>query len=230
MKKLFKWIASKLSPAKASVQSSPSKQNIPKPDAGGLVEGTHAWYREMYKQCKPRPGYEAAIEKDARTVLKNKARYEIVSKELGVPWYVIGGYHFKEGSCDFNKILHNGQKILGTGKKTTIKPLNRGPFKTWEEAAIDALILKKYHQNKDWELGNLLYLAERYNGTGYLTGAGKADTSPYLWARTNINDGAGKYVVDGKYDPNYTTLKTTGYAAILKWLEDSGHITIARKS
>jgi len=76
------------------------------------------------------------------------------------------------------------------------------------------------------DIGDILYALERYNGSGYISGAGKAETSPYLWACSNINDDAGKYVSDGKFDSNASTQSSAGAAVILKELYKQGKFKI----
>jgi hypothetical protein len=79
-------------------------------------------------------------------------------------------------------------------------PAGRGPFKSWEEAAIDALINCAPHgaSNKDWSIGGTLTLLEQYNGLGY---AARGKPSPYIWSGTNQYQ-SGKFVRDGMYDPD----------------------------
>lgn len=158
------------------------------------------------------------INAQAAKIIANKARYEAVSKKTGVPWDVIGVIHYRESSGSFAGVLHNGQKIIGTGKKTTLVPKGRGPFSTWEDAAIDAL--SKCHpylaKNTDWSLGTTLDKLEAYNGLGYRN---KGRPSPYLWAGTDQYV-KGKYVADGKYDPNHVD-KQLGCAAILMKIRDT---------
>lgn len=157
------------------------------------------------------------INAQAAKIAANRGRYTPVSKATGVPWDVIGVIHYRESSNDFAGVLHNGQKIIGTGKKTTLVPKGRGPFSTWEEAAIDAL----YHAgpkaalNKDWSIGATLDILERYNGLGYRN---KGLPSPYLWAGTDQYV-KGKYIADGKYDPNHVD-QQLGVAALLMKLRE----------
>lgn len=152
------------------------------------------------------------INAQAAKIEANRARYEAVAAKTGVPWDVIGVIHYRESSGSFAGVLHNGQKIIGTGKKTTIVPKGRGPFKSWEEAAVDALM--NCHpfagKNKDWSIAGTLDLLERYNGLGYRN---KGLPSPYLWAGTDQYV-KGKYVADGKYDPNHVD-QQLGVAALL---------------
>lgn len=154
----------------------------------------------------------AEARKVAERLSKSKVRYKSASSLTGVPWFVIAVIHQRESSGSFAGVLHNGQKIIGTGRKTTIVPKGRGPFASWEAAAVDAL--KNCHpyaaNNRDWSVKGTLDLLERYNGLGYRN---KGLPSPYLWAGTNQYQ-KGKYIADGKYDPNHVD-KQLGCAAIL---------------
>lgn len=130
--------------------------------------------------------------------IHGKARYEKVGKALGIPWWFIAILHHRESSGDFAGVLHNGEKIIGTGRKTRLVPAGRGPFNSWEEAAIDALRLKGLHNIRDWSLERVCYEAERFNGFGYYF---HNVPSAYLWSYSNIYKG-GKYIADGVWDSN----------------------------
>jgi len=136
----------------------------------------------------------------AKKLVANKARYQAVEALTGVPWWFIAVVHNRESGADFRGVLHNGEKILGTGKKTKLVPKGRGPFTTWEEAAVDALKNCGPYaaKNKDWSVGGTLTLLEQYNGLGYFN---KGLPSPYVWAGTDQYS-KGKYVADGKFDAN----------------------------
>lgn len=152
------------------------------------------------------------IEAQAAKIRANRSRYEAVSDKTGVPWDVIAVIHYRESSNNFGGVLHNGEHIIGTGRKTTLVPKGRGPFTTWEDAAIDALVNCAPYaaRNKDWSIGKTLDLLEAYNGLGYRK---KGLPSPYLWAGTDQYE-RGKYVADGKFDPNVVD-KQLGTAALL---------------
>ena len=158
------------------------------------------------------------INAQAAKIAAKRHRYEPVSKATGVPWDVIGVIHYREASGSFEGVLHNGQKIIGKGTKTTIVPKGRGPFSTWEEAAIDALVTAPPYaaKNTDWSIGGTLDLLEKYNGLGYRK---KGLPSPYLWAGTDQYV-KGKYVADGKYDPTHVD-KQLGVAPILMKLREA---------
>ena len=153
----------------------------------------------------------------ADRLMFHKPRYEAVSKALkekgyDIPWEFIAVAHNRESNGDFTTYLGNGQKLT---KKTTIVPKGRGPFSTWEEGAIDALLYAPPYaaKNKDWSIGGILTKLEEYNGLGYAT---KGIPSPYLWAGTNQYV-KGKYVADGKYDPNHVDTQL-GCAGLLRFM------------
>lgn len=129
-------------------------------------------------------------------ILKNRTRYQKVSKKTGVPWLVVGIIHLMECNLIFTRGLHNGQHWK---KVTTIVPKGRGPFSSWEAAAIDALEMKKNIMPPVWTHGSIGKFFEQYNGLGY---AKKGVNSPYLWSKSKHGEGVGKYGSDGKYDPN----------------------------
>lgn len=141
-----------------------------------------------------------------------KTRYQAVEKETGVPWWFVGVVHYRESNLDFNTYLGNGQAL---SKKTTIVPKGRGPFTTWEEGAVDALVNCSPYaaKNKKWDVGSSLELLEKYNGLGYFN---KGLPSPYLWSGTDQYV-SGKYVSDGKYSATAVD-KQLGVAGILKFL------------
>lgn len=157
------------------------------------------------------------INAQAEKILKNRATYEKVSKKTGVPWDVIGVIHYRESSGDFRGVLHNGERIIGTGKKTVLVPKGRGPFKTWEEAAVDALMNAHPYagKHKDWSIAGTLDILERYNGLGYRN---RGLPSPYLWAGTDQYV-KGKFVRDGVFDANHVD-KQLGVAPILMKLRE----------
>lgn len=148
----------------------------------------------------------------------NKAPYQAVQDEIGVPWQMVAVIHVREaGETDigqWKRCLHNGERIIGTGRKTKLVPAGRGPFSTWHAAAIDALKQKGFDKIKSWPVSRVLWGLEPYNGYGYRN---KGLNSPYLWASTNHQQ-RGKYVADGVFDPSVMDTQI-GCAALLKYLE-----------
>jgi len=159
---------------------------------------------------------KVAANREAKKIIDNKVVYKAIEKQTGVPWFCIGIIHTREaGSVDVGRwlcCLHNGEKIIGTGRKTRLVPADRGPFATFEEAAADAL---KGYKGTKWSVEFLAYTLEKFNGFGYRS---KGIPSPYLWGATNKQK-RGKYVSDGVYDPN-TMDSQVGGMAILKSMMD----------
>jgi len=117
--------------------------------------------------------------------------------KTGVPWPVIAVIHERECSQDWTASLAQGDPW---NRISVHVPAGRGPFRSWEEAAIDALdkCAPYAARNKDWSIGGLLTTLEEYNGLGY---AARGVPSPYVWAGTDQYR-SGKYIRDGVYDPD----------------------------
>lgn len=159
---------------------------------------------------------QAPARAEAQKILNNKTRYKQLEAKTGVPWFCIGIIHTREaGSVDVGRFLcclHNGQKIIGTGRKTTIVPIGKGPFATFEDAAIDAL---QGYKGTKWSVELLAYTLEKFNGFGYRN---KGIPSPYLWGATNRQK-SGKYVADGVYDANVMDTQVGGMAILKSMME-----------
>lgn len=153
-------------------------------------------YTNFWRDMQPQN--VGILDSAAAKILRSKARYEKVGRQLGVPWWFIAICHWRESSGNFAGVLHNGEHIIGTGRKTRLVPAGRGPFSSWEEAAVDALRLKGLHNIREWSVERVCYEAERFNGFGYYF---HGVPSAYLWSFSNIYKG-GKYVADGVWDPS----------------------------
>ena len=176
-------------------------------------EATKRGYLNLWNKCELDKPRIPEIDKQLDVIGANVEKYKSVEAETGVPWFWIACTHYRESSLDFRSVLHNGEKIIGTGKKTSLVPAGRGPFYSWEEAAIDAVTSPPHKLDKidDWPVARCLYEFERYNGWGYMG----RENSPYVWAGTTMSDETGKYVRDHVYDQNAVE-KQLGCAALLK--------------
>jgi lysozyme family protein len=140
----------------------------------------------------------------AKRLVAAKERYLAVSARTGIPYPFIAVTHQRESSQNWQRSLAQGDPW---NQESTHVPAKRGPFKSWEDAAYDALVNCGPYaaRNKDWSIGGLLTLLERYNGLGYFTGPLKgrypSQPSPYIWAGTDQYS-RGKYVADGVFDPS----------------------------
>lgn len=136
-----------------------------------------------------------------------------------IKWYHICPMHQMEGELNFNTYLGNGQSIF---KKTTIVPKGRGPFSSFYYGAIDAIRYDKLDKIMDWSIGNTLTVFTGFNGFGYYLYRGI--NTPYVFSGTNHYT-KGKYVSDGKYDPNCVSAQI-GIAPIFKRLLEKEKIQI----
>jgi len=182
-------------------------------------------YTDTYNKALVRQKFLPELGVVKTRILSGKARYEAVAGILanGIPWWFIGITHFMEAGHfwpkQFNYHLHCGDPLTA---RTVHVPKGRpkadpiaGPGKpyTWEESALDALRYMGYDKVKDWSLENCLVLFEKFNGLGYKK---RKVANPYLWSFTTEYE-KGKYVLDGKFDPNAVS-KQAGVAAIMKIL------------
>lgn len=133
----------------------------------------------------------------AHRLVAAKQRYITVQNRTGVPWFFIAVIHEREASQNFNTQLGQGDPLHS---KSVHVPVGRGPFDTWEDGAIDALVKCSPFsaRNMDWSPGGLLTETEKYNGLAY---ANHGVPSPYVWSGTNQYI-AGKILVDhGPIEP-----------------------------
>lgn len=133
----------------------------------------------------------------AHNLVKEKTSYQRVEAATGVPWFVVAVIHQRESSQNWSKSIAQGDPWNAVSTRV---PAGRGPFKSWYDAAIDALVncAPKAATWSDWSPGGALTLLEQYNGLGY---AYKGVPSPYIWSGTDQYK-SGKYVADHVYDPN----------------------------
>lgn len=129
--------------------------------------------------------------------LTAKQMYQEVQTLTNVPWWFTAVAHERECSQDWHGSLAQGDPW---NQRSTHVPKNRGPFKSWVEAAVDALVhcAPFAASNRDWSIGGALEKLEEYNGLGY---AARGIASPYIWSGTDQYHG-GKYVRDGVFDVN----------------------------
>lgn len=147
----------------------------------------------------------------------NKQVYQSIANKVNaaMPYYFIAILHARESGCNFRTHLHNGDSL---NQRTINVPTNRpkaapanGTTYTFEESAIDALMIKGLDKWKDWSVAGMIYLFERYNGFGY---ARRKKNNPYVWSGTQHYT-AGKYVADGVFSSTAVD-KQIGAATLLK--------------
>lgn len=155
------------------------------------------------------PKWVHKLDQVAHRLVDSKQRYVTVQNATKVPWPFIAVTHQRESGQDWTRSLAQGDRF---DRVSTHVPRGRGPFKSWEAAAIDALVECPPHasHNTDWSIGGTLTLLESYNGLGYFK---RGLPSPYIWSFTDQYK-SGKYIRDGVFDPNKVD-EQTGCAGLL---------------
>lgn len=163
------------------------------------------------------PDVPYKIEVKVQRMISNKQRYLNIAHKFQNPikWFHIGLIHELECSQNFNCYLGNGQPF---NRKTTIVPKGRGAFSSFEAGAIDAIRYEGLDKEKDWSVGNFLYIAEGFNGYGY--SKYKGINSPYIWSGTDKYI-SGRYIADSVYSKT-TVSQQIGIAPLLRRLIELG--------
>lgn len=171
------------------------------------------YYENLWSTMEILPSKLPVVRGVARMIHNHAPAYQEVEEATGVPWQVVGCIHYRESGFRWDTVLHNGEAIIGTGKKTRLVPRGKGPFGTWQAAAIDAL--SGIARRDDWPIEIVLRTLEGYNGWGYQ----KHDkASPYIWSYTNHGVGTGYYTSDGHYDATAVN-QQSGCAPLLSLLD-----------
>lgn len=216
IKNLFKKKEVPTIPAKAPLPEIPSGQDLSNFDAAVkytlLNEGvlSDKSDSEILNLIEIKNEYQSQLETEVNHALQNKHRYQDVSSKTGVPWEAIKAIHYREASNDFGTCLHNGDPLPGPTKHV---PKGRGPFNSWEDAAVDALLIEKSKFPNKWDMAGTLNFLEKYNGLGYRN---RGMASPYLYAGTTAYT-SGLFVDDGVLDKSKVDHRL-GCAVILKKL------------
>ncbi len=181
-------------------------------------------YQHLYDTAEINGQKIPELKSVVKRIREGQPRYELVAQALGngIPWWFIGITHFMEAGAfkfPFNYHLHCGDPLTA---RTVHVPKGRpkadpvagiGKAYGWEESALDALNYMGYDRQTVWDIPACLFLFEKFNGLGYNK---RGMLSPYLWSYTN-HYVKGKFVLDGKFDPEAVS-KQPGCAAILKLL------------
>ncbi len=174
-------------------------------------------YVQLWADCSVTPLRLAEVTQVALRLVEQRAKltYQHVENLTSVPWWVVALIHEREASQAWWANIANGQPW---NKITTAVPRGRGPFKSWLDAAVDALTktpiytLRRVSDWKDWSAAGALIILEMYNGFGYELY--HHEWSPYIWAATNHEE-RGKYETDGHYNASVWDMQL-GCAAMLK--------------
>ena len=187
-----------------------------------LTQGLKQEYLNLFSQCWPRDDKLDQVLSITSEIVKAKSRYQDVSNETNVPWYVVALLHHLESQGDFAAHLHNGDPL--TAKTIHVphgRPSQSEPPFTWEHSAADALVLSGITAWTDWTVPGLLFKLEGHNGWGYRKYHPEVK-SPYLWASSNLY-ASGEYDASGRFDPQKISNRY-GAAVLLKILFNQGKV------
>jgi lysozyme family protein len=215
-------------PRAAAPGDSEEDEDAPDPDpvldaaaaASPVKASLYKEYAHLFDTCLIRPSHLQAVARQTKRVVDNRAIYEQTSGQSNVPWWFIGAIHSLESSLNFERHPHNGDPLTArTVRVPKGRPDAGDPPFTFAQSAADWLTLKKLDRWPDWSIPAALYKMELNNGLGYRKHHPDV-LSPYLWSFTNHYT-KGKYVADGRFDPNAVS-KQVGGAAILRLLVSEG--------
>jgi lysozyme family protein len=163
-------------------------------------EALEGEYTAQIARASIRPECEHLLEVTGERLLHDKPVYLRIFEATGVPIAGLMALAEREMSGNLHCYLGNGQRLT---KRTTIVPLNRGPFPDTEEGfiagALDALQLDGLDQVAkmpgSWSLPRFAYESEHWNGWGY-----RPRPSPYVFGGTTVQQ-PGKFIRDHVYSP-----------------------------
>lgn len=179
-----------------------------------MRDASPEYYEELFETIEYLPDRMPEIAAATALVFKGKDDYERVAVRVSLPWYVVGAIHLMEASCSWKMNLLNGQPL---DQVTTIWPIGRGPWDSWEKMADEVTSDNRWRWQNLKEvprIGICLQGIESWNGWGYRR---RRVNSPYLWAGSNHGEGVGKFTSDGHYDP-LAVSDQIGAAVVIKRL------------
>lgn len=169
-------------------------------------------YARLFEACAVRPERQGNIDYYLRELERHQDAYQAVEQQSGVPWLFTGILHGMECGFSFQRHLHNGDPLSArTVRVPAGHPRAGEPPFPWVVSAVDALQLKRLHEETDWSVPRQLFHFERFNGFGYRR---RGIPSPYLWSFSTLYV-KGKFVADGVFDPEAVS-KQSGAGVILK--------------
>lgn len=172
--------------------------------------------QKRWDSCQILSSRELQVEKIAAALCAPKAKtiYQTVSQSVWAKpdrWWIIAVIHEREANQNFADSIAQGDPW---NQRSRHVPRGIGPFNSFVAAAVFSMTRCAPYPSKwqDWSPGGVMTLLEAYNGYGYENYHN--EPSPYDWGATNVEE-KGKYIADGKYDPNVWD-EQVGCAAMLK--------------
>lgn len=200
----------------------------------------------LWKTCEILPNRHAEVMAVAQRlclIATPKSRYKEIETRTKVPWWIVAVIHEREADQDFSCSIAQGDSWRIVSQHV---PRGRGPFASFEDAAVDALAkcppfaarwpdkVRNFYgispgliprdAPEPWSPGAALTLLELYNGTGYEDF--HHENSPYNWGATNHEE-RGKYTADGKYSAAAWDQQIGCAAMLLAMAEIDGEVKTA---
>lgn len=160
-------------------------------------------YEQLIDEFELLPEWEASAAAFKQHYEKNKAVYEEVYAHTNVPPEIVAVINMMECGGRLDRHLANGDPLTARTKQVPAGlPKEGNPPFTFLQGAVAALEYDKMNLHP-WgeDVTKDLAKLEAYNGMGYK----KRDMdSPYIVNGSNFTT-KGKFVADGKFDPNATS-------------------------
>lgn len=163
--------------------------------------------------------------------LKVESQLKDAEQLAQAPWWFLAGIDMREMSFNHSGHFANGDKIIGTGRKTYRVPAGLGPADTWAQSVEQALAHERTVNSRfrklvrpDMTLAEACEAWEIYNGLGF---RGKGEYSEYVFAFTNHHDETGRYVADGKFSTTSKVVRPGALAFVL-YLEFKGKVDFSK--
>jgi lysozyme family protein len=176
-------------------------------------------YAALWRSMIVKPDKLAVLDRIARKLIAGKPRYQAVAARTGVPWPAIALIHQMECGGDWSLNIAQGDPW---NKRSVHVPKGRGPFNSWEDAAIDALAIDGTDRVTAWSIERLCYELEKYNGFGSRR---RGIHTPYLWSTSNHYT-RGKYVADHVWDANAVSAQAGAMPLLSRMMALDASITI----
>ena len=104
-------------------------------------------YAVLWQSMVIKPAKIPTLDHIARKLILAKQRYQSVSAKTGVPWAAIALIHQMECGGDWSLNIAQGDPW---NRRSIHVPKGRGPFNSWEDAAIDALAIDGTNKVTAW--------------------------------------------------------------------------------
>ena len=170
-------------------------------------------YQQLYDSMVIDPDAMNDVIAITSKIQANQERYLTISNHFGnMPYYFVGIIHCMECEFSFNRHIANGDPLIApTVHVPAGLPHGLIPPYIFEDAAIAELEYFGFDEVTNWDIPDMLYELEKWNGFGYQN---HGINSPYLWCGSS-NYSIGKFDSDGHFNPTEVS-KQTGCALIIK--------------